>query len=166
MSREVKAYVTLGHANYKPQFTINKYDDVELKVIVEDLMKLDGYNLELYIQKPGNLVSEKENIIKNILDNIVEFDLKTKFDISGVHKAQVKFLSSDGNFSSAIFVFNVSDVIINYPNEPIPPGTVAVCGEFLCGELTCGEGLKIKEVDTESSLSREFLRSFGGELNE
>lgn len=165
--REEKANIYLGEKKLKSYFSVNKYDDVEVKIIVEDIHSFEKSNLILYIEKPYGGI-DKTSKLKNVLDNIAEFIIKgDTLNEVGIYKAQLKVIDDEGGISSSIFAFNVNESIVD-DNEPIPPPIInsAICGTFECGELRCGEGLEIKEVKSRSSLSKEFLEAFGGGLNE
>ncbi|MGU8448520.1 hypothetical protein V1657_07065 [Clostridium perfringens] len=164
--REVEAEVYLDKSTFKSYFTVNQYDDVELKIIIKDICSLENKILILYIGKPQGEI-DKTSKLKTVLDNITEFIIKgDTLNEVGIYKAQLKVIDDEGGISSSIFAFNVNESIVD-DNEPIPPPIkTAICGTFECGELNCGEGLEIKEVKTISSLSKEFLEAFGGGLNE
>ena len=166
--KEVKAEISLDKSTFKSYFTVNKYDDVELKIVIKDICSLEKNTLILYIENPHG-EKNKTSKLKTVLDNIAEFIIKGEIlNEVGIYKAQLKITDDEGGISSSVFAFNVNESIVD-DNEPIPPTPEtkkAICGEFLCGELKCGEGLEIKEVKTRSSLSEEFLKSFGGGLNE
>lgn len=165
--RNEEARVFLGKVNHKTQFTINQFDYIEIKVIIDDICSIETCDLILHIKKPSG-EKDKSAILKTVMDNIAEFEVNGQvFNEPGLYKAQLEIVDPKGSFSSTIFLFNVLESIID-DISPIPPVTTkrAICGEFLCGELLCGEGLEIKEVKTISSLSEEFLESFGGERND
>lgn len=165
--RNEKAHISIGKATSKTHFTINQYDDTEIKIIIDDVCSLEKSDLTLHIEKP-NKEKDKSATVKTVLDNIAEFEIEgTVFNQPGLYKGQLEIVDYEGSFSSAIFIFNVNESIVD-DNEPIPPPIVntAICGTFKCGELNCGEGLEVKEIKTRSSLSEEFLKSFGGRLNE
>lgn len=166
--RNEKAHISIGKATSKTHFTINEYDDTEIKIIIDDMCSLEKHNLILHIEKP-NKEKDQSGVLKTVLDNIAEFEVKgTVFNQPGLYKGQLEIVDSEGAFSSTIFIFNVQESIID-DTTPIPPpeeNKKSVCGEFLCGKLLCGEGLEIRKVDTKSSLSKEFLESFGGGYNE
>lgn len=166
--RNEEARISLGNATSKTHFTINQYDDAEIKIIIDDICSLEKSNLTLHIEKPNN-EKDKSATVKTVLDNIAEFEVKgTVFNQPGLYRGQLEIVDLEGSFSSAIFIFNVNESIIDNstPIPPTPETKKAICGEFLCGELLCGEGLEIKKVNAKSSLSEEFLRNFGGGLNE
>lgn len=166
--REVEANIYLDKSTFKTYFTVNKYDDVELKTIVKDICSLEKKTLILYIEKPHGEINETSKL-KTVLDNIAEFIIKGEvLNEVGIYKAQLKMIDDEGSVSSSIFAFNVNESLVDN-NESIPPtpeAKKAICGEFLCGELKCGEGLENKQFETKSNLSEEFLKNFGGGLNE
>ncbi|MDH2338725.1 hypothetical protein QDQ76_05755 [Clostridium perfringens] len=165
--RNEKANVSLGNVNSKTKFTINQYDDIEIKVIVDDICSIEQSNLTLHIEKPSG-EKDKSATLKTVMDNIAEFEVNgSVFNEPGLHKAQLKISDSGGSFKSTIFLFNVLESIID-DISPIPPVTTkrAVCGGFECGELLCGEGLETQQLETKSNLSEKFFKSFGGGLNE
>ncbi|HHD2753302.1 TPA: hypothetical protein ACOTG0_002111 [Clostridium perfringens] len=165
--RNEEAHISLGNPSSKTHFTINQYDDTEIKIIIDDICSLEKSNLTLHIEKP-NKEKDKSGVLKTVLDNIAEFEVKgTVFNQPGLYKGQLQIVDYEGAFSSTIFIFNVLESITDDAG-PIPPPVTekAICGEFLCGELLCGEGLDIEKVNTKSSLSEEFLRNFGGGMNE
>ncbi|EGT3614921.1 hypothetical protein FHH43_01530 [Clostridium perfringens] len=166
--RNEEAYISSGKPSSKTHFTINQYDDTEIKIIIDDICSLEKSNLTLHIEKP-NKEKDKSGVLKTVLDNIAEFEVKgAVFNQPGLYKGQLEIVDYGGSFSSAIFIFNVNESIIDNSTSipPTPEAKKAICGEFLCGELLCGEGLEIKEVKTRSSLSDEFLEAFGGRFNE
>lgn len=165
--RNEEARVFLGKVNPKTQFTINQFDYIEIKVIIDDICSIEACDLILHIKKPSG---EKDNsaILKTVMDNIAEFEVNGEvFNEPGLYKAQLEIVDHKGSFSSTIFLFNVLESIID-DISPIPPVTTkrAVCGEFECGELLCGERLEIQQFETKSNLSEKFFKSFGGGLNE
>lgn len=145
----------------KVYFTINKHDDLELKIKIDEVCTLEDSINKLIIEKPSGDSNLIENV-KNIMDNVIEFEIPgNTFDEVGLHKGQVKIKDKLGNITSSIFNFLVNDIL-----EFKEKNFKSICGEFKCGELLCGEELEDKQRKTNSNLSQEFFKSFGGELNE